>query len=379
MAVVAVSGWTVVWIVLVAIVALAVLVALWSRGAKIAVVGVFLFATPVLITLLLVEVWPVVEKVADGQFKEMAGATIHADVLGFDANFTPDLSYLAMVILVGMLGSFIHTATSFATYVGNGTFGHSWIWWYALRPFTGAALALLLYFAVLGGLVSLSDATGSVSAGDINPYGIAAIAGLAGMFSKTVADKLQDVFEALFTSNRDAARGHKLADPAIESLEPETVAAGAENFTLKILGRFFVAGSKVRVGTAEAVPGTIVSEGEIHVQIAGPVNEDVEVVVIGPEGRTSTPKTLRVETGGVNGDGGGGSGDGPAPDEAGGGAELAPPATDPVPGAEAAAAGAVLPAPPGEVPGTVPPAPGVPPAAPEQPSGPGMPAPDTGG
>lgn len=62
-----------------------------------------------------------------------------------------------------------------------------------LRPFIGSALALLVYFAARGGLIS-----GNAGAKDLSPYGIGALAALAGMFSKQATDKLREVFENLF-------------------------------------------------------------------------------------------------------------------------------------------------------------------------------------
>ena len=102
--------------------------------------------------------------------------------------------YLVIVVISGALGSFIHLATSFADFVGNRRLVRSWMWWYLLRPFIGIALALLFYFAFRGGLM-----TASSSATDLSVFGIAAIAGLAGMFSKQVTDKLREICDTAFT------------------------------------------------------------------------------------------------------------------------------------------------------------------------------------
>jgi len=104
----------------------------------------------------------------------------------------PEARYLALVALIGALGSYIHLATSFADYLGNRQFVSSWEWWYVLRPFIGAALALLMYFAARGGLIS-----GTSGAQNLSPYGIAALAGLSGLFSKQATDKLRETFENL--------------------------------------------------------------------------------------------------------------------------------------------------------------------------------------
>ena len=110
--------------------------------------------------------------------------------------------YLLIAAFAGALGSYIHLATSFADFVGNRRFMKSWAWWYVLRPFIGMALALTVYFAVRGGLIA-----GDAGAQNLSPYGVAAICGLAGMFSKQAGDKLRQVFENLFqitdTQRRD--------------------------------------------------------------------------------------------------------------------------------------------------------------------------------
>ncbi len=104
-----------------------------------------------------------------------------------------EVRFLALVAVAGALGSYIHLATSFADYLGNRQFVKSWTWWYVLRPFIGSTLAVAVYFAARGGLIS-----GGAGAGDLSPYGVAALAGLTGMFSKQATDKLREVFENLF-------------------------------------------------------------------------------------------------------------------------------------------------------------------------------------
>ena len=119
---------------------------------------------------------------------------------------TAEKRYLAIVVVAGALGSYIHAATSFSDFVGNRRLFESWSWWYLLRPFIGMALALMTYFAVRGGLVASSTAADALS-----PYGIATIAGLAGMFSKQASDKLREVFENLFKTDKPPERSDKLA------------------------------------------------------------------------------------------------------------------------------------------------------------------------
>ena len=112
-----------------------------------------------------------------------------------------DIRLLLIVILAAAVGSYIHAATSFATYVGNQSFVASWTWWYLLRPFIGMALALVFYFVIPGGLLSVQS-----DAADFNPYGTAAVAGLVGIFSKQATDKLEEVLTNLFARARQRRR-----------------------------------------------------------------------------------------------------------------------------------------------------------------------------
>jgi hypothetical protein len=48
------------------------------------------------------------------------------------------------------------------------------------------------------------------TAGDLSPYGVAAVAGLAGLFSKQATDKLREVFETLFKTEKVTDRANPL-------------------------------------------------------------------------------------------------------------------------------------------------------------------------
>jgi hypothetical protein len=166
--------------------------------------------------------------------------------------------YFLLVALGGVLGSFIHIATSYVDFLGNRKMVYSWVPWYLMRPFIGASLALIFYMLLRGGIVSTQPAVlpndepkQELQAGPIvdrdslktdstqqvaiqpttasteseppkpepeekpepalpfNPFGIMAIACLTGLFSKQATDKLQEVFESMFNIKNPEKR----ADP----------------------------------------------------------------------------------------------------------------------------------------------------------------------
>ena len=123
-------------------------------------------------------------------------------------SLSDDARLILIVLCTGALGSYVHATTSFVSYVGNRRLVFSWAWWYLLRPFLGMALALIFYFVLRGGLLTTSAEPSKMS-----PFGIAAVAGLVGMFSKQATDKLRELFDNLFKTEMgqgDDARADKL-------------------------------------------------------------------------------------------------------------------------------------------------------------------------
>jgi nitrogen regulatory protein PII len=61
----------------------------------------------------------------------------------------------------------------------------------------------------------------------LNPYGVAAFAALAGMFSRQATDKLREVFETVFTAQKPVPRSEPLkGKPATITVEPAELSQG---------------------------------------------------------------------------------------------------------------------------------------------------------
>jgi hypothetical protein len=158
--------------------------------------GIALFACALSVIGAVVAMWPI------------AGTDQSVTVFCGMRAMPREANLLALVLLFGALGSFVHVAKSFASFAGNRALAASWLWWYLLQPVAGMALALLFYAGVRGGLF----APGSYS-GAVNPYGVAGVSGLVGMFSRQATDKLGEVFGAMFQTAADAQRKDKLFPP----------------------------------------------------------------------------------------------------------------------------------------------------------------------
>jgi hypothetical protein len=149
-------------------------------------------------------------------------------------------------MVAGALGSFVHVATSFGDFVGNEKLSGNWIWWYILRPFVAMALAAIFYFVVRGGFLSAGAEPDS-----LNMYGIAAIAGMVGMFSKQATDKLGEVFDTMFKtgpSRGDSQRKDSLDNPVptVASAELAPPSENSPNPSVTLKGTGFMRGSIVR-------------------------------------------------------------------------------------------------------------------------------------
>lgn len=158
--------------------------------------GIALFASALVVIAAVVALWP-----TQGTDQPVA-------ILCGTRTMPRDVNLLALVLLFGALGSFVHVAKSFASFAGNRALVASWFWWYLLQPVAGMALALLFYAGVRCGLFAPGSNSGAV-----NAYGIAAVSGLVGMFTKQATDKLGEVFGAMFRSGADAERADKLSPP----------------------------------------------------------------------------------------------------------------------------------------------------------------------
>ena len=117
--------------------------------------------------------------------------TVH--FFGYDRTLSRESLFFVMVAFAGALGGMVHVLRSLAIYIGNRELRWSWVPFYFLKPVLGAVLGTLLYFVLRAGLFSSSASTAQTS-----PYGFAAIAAFAGLFTDQAVEKLRRVAEELF-------------------------------------------------------------------------------------------------------------------------------------------------------------------------------------
>jgi hypothetical protein len=94
----------------------------------------------------------------------------------------------------------------------------------------------------------MTGAQGDAAA--INPFGVVAISGLAGMFADRAAQKLSELFDTLFRT--DDTRKDKLAAVNPDRLDPVIVSAAVRDVTVR--GTGLGSTNKVRINGIDRAP-----------------------------------------------------------------------------------------------------------------------------
>jgi hypothetical protein len=256
------------------------------RGWEQALVLLYLAAAGLLMMYLIARLWPQIGP--DGKWNSGVSVFWKRDPF----SVSEDVRLLLLTVMSGALGSFIHAATSFVDFAGNRRLVRSWIPWYFMRPVIGSALAFVLYVAVRGGLL-----TAGAGSENVSPYGVVAIASLAGMFSKQATDKLNEMFTTMFkTTEGDAARKDKLdAAPKVISIEPAQLPSGVEA-EVKVNGSGFDSAAIVRLNGQPKIT-TFVNATQLTVRLSAtdlPGAGAFTLLVQNPSGQTSGPAMLTV-------------------------------------------------------------------------------------
>ncbi|MGZ4718265.1 MAG: IPT/TIG domain-containing protein [Acidimicrobiales bacterium] len=231
-----------------------------SSVRRVAQVGLIVYIVIVAVLALIGGVvwWRAAEQATAAQAVQ-AGSTVRTGLLWWKFDVSSETAIFLVVIAFGVLGGVVHMTNSLASYIGNRRFSTSWVPWYALRPLIAAALAMLAYTVFRAGFLSTT-----APAGNLNLFGVAAISGLAGLFSKQVIDKLGDVTRVIFASQADSKRTDKLLPVSIATITPTSTAVGT-TVEVVITGTGFGEEAKVMVNDQERDPS---GQGDGTIRVA---------------------------------------------------------------------------------------------------------------
>jgi hypothetical protein len=256
--------------------------------------GLLLLGLGLVLLYLLLTLWPAVDAAKEGRDGSVTWLWRRIDL-------TADATLLLLVILVSALGSYVHVTVSFSDFAGNRQLVSSWVWWYLLRVFVGSSLAVLFYFAIRGGFFSSAS-----DSSEVNVYGIAALAGLVGLFSKQATDKLREIFDTAFRTQQgygDDARSDGIANPSptLETSEPAQISR--DELEIVLVGTGFTKDSIVKVSQVGGMeePRTVSHDSPTHLKVTL-LSRDIETpgilkfTLVNPEpgGGTSNPLVVQV-------------------------------------------------------------------------------------
>lgn len=283
-----------------------------ASASRIAWMAAILLATGVVLLWALVWLWPSTPIVAATCPKVCPYPTETTTyALWFLKSFDVfSLSYeaqlFAVVILSGMLGSFVVAATSFVHHVGNRNFIVSWTVWLILRAPVGGALAVALFVILQGfGLATFWPPSESLPA-YVVAYKHAAIGAFAGMFWRQVMDKLEELLSVILKSSVLRANGNAgIAPPKITKVEPKDMVALTDDaavFKVTVEGERIDKDTRVFVGDKELPKEQVKPEPENKKVIvslkrseAGEAGKSLKLVLADAQGNKSSAETIQVK------------------------------------------------------------------------------------
>ncbi len=195
-------------------------------------------------------------------------ATAKFSYFSWNLSLTRDQQFFVITALAGVIGAMLHGLRSLSNYIGERYLFRSWIPYYVLLPLVGALLATIVYLVLRAGLLPSSQP---------DPYGIAAISALVGLFSAQAADKLKAVFETLFTKAETGSQA--ITDtplPTIAKFDPPQASVGT---LVRISGDNLKSVTGVTFTGVDTVHVTADSESSLTVAV--------------PSGATTGPITLQ--------------------------------------------------------------------------------------
>jgi len=135
--------------------------------------------------------------------------------LGWHEPVRRDTTFIVLAVCGGVLGASLHGIASLSSHIANRDFDSSWTMWYLTNPAVGAALATVFLVVLQAGLGTQGSATAP-----INPYGVAAIATLSGLFSRHALEKLKEIFDVAFARGRSVASKGSATPTANDNVSP---------------------------------------------------------------------------------------------------------------------------------------------------------------
>lgn len=148
------------------------------------VLAVYLLAVAVAALLAAISQWSDVRALTDNDAETVAALRPNV-LLGLDWRLGGEELVLIFVASVGVFFAALAGLRTAATYVGRDGFDDRWWLWYLIRPLLGAGMAIGSFWVLRAALLGEGSALQ-----DLNTFGLASIAAVAGLFSRSLIEGL---------------------------------------------------------------------------------------------------------------------------------------------------------------------------------------------
>lgn len=102
-----------------------------------------------------------------------------------------EIRLVIVAALFGLMGASVHGLASITAWLSRQKLTEGWGWWYFVRPFIGAAMAVMTYLVIRAGFIQGGPSV-------VDDFAVAAIAALTGLMTDEITKKLRDVLDTLF-------------------------------------------------------------------------------------------------------------------------------------------------------------------------------------
>jgi hypothetical protein len=118
--------------------------------------------------------------------------------LASEPHANPELYLLLVVVCSAIIGATVQALASLVQHKSASDLAARWKGWYFSRPPLAIGLALMIYFLVRGGLLSLSTVSLGADPTHINVFAVAALSAITGMFTDEASKRIGKVVDTLF-------------------------------------------------------------------------------------------------------------------------------------------------------------------------------------
>lgn len=139
--------------------------------------------------------WPVTSAFSEEKsYYRLSGTSTPVSFLFWKFLVSNEVCLTIVMLLSGALGGLVQSIMNFIRTLNRRVMTYGRLVWYLFLPLPAAVLGWMFYLSIRGGVLSPDWGIGAV-----NPFGLAAVSALAGLFTPTALERLRWISEGLLT------------------------------------------------------------------------------------------------------------------------------------------------------------------------------------